>query len=244
MQNIFGFLNINKPPNCTSHDVINVLRKNLDIKKIGHAGTLDPFATGVLVIGINKATKLFQFLPQDKVYLAEITFGISTDTDDITGNTIEELADIPTLNGINEKLNTFTGKLKQKPPIFSAVKINGNRAYKLARNNQISLDKMKEKDVEVYSIEIVSYDDVGVCHGVRVCHGKPLLTLKIHCSGGTYIRSLARDLGKALNSCATLSKLERVKACGFNLEDSLSLDLITKFTLSEYLISPKVYNNH
>lgn len=227
MQNIFGFLNINKPSNCTSHDVVAGLRRSLEIKKIGHAGTLDPFATGVLVVGINKATKLFQFLPQDKIYLAEVTFGISTDTDDITGNVTQESKNIPKLSEINEKLKSFTGKIKQKPPIFSSVKINGNRAYKLARKNEISLDEMKEKEIEIYSMDLISYSDKK-------------LTLKIHSSGGTYIRSIARDLGKALNSCATLSKLKRINACGFNIESSFSPDLITRYTLSEYLISPKV----
>lgn len=231
MENISGFLNINKPEGCTSHDVVAMLRKSLGIKKIGHAGTLDPDATGVLVIGINEATKLFQFLPQDKTYIGEITFGISTDTDDITGNIIQKSEYIPALNEITEKLSTFTGKIKQKPPIFSSVKINGERAYKLARNNQISLSDMKEKEIEIYSIDLISYSDKK-------------LKLKIHSSGGTYMRSIARDLGKALSSCATLSKLERIKACGFKIEDSLSPDLITKSTVDEYLISPEVYNDH
>lgn len=225
MQNVFGFLNINKPAGCTSHDVVVKLRRNLGISKIGHSGTLDPFATGVLVIGINHATKLFKFLPQDKAYLAEITFGTSTNTDDITGTVIERSESIPALNEINKKLNEFIGKIKQKPPVFSAVKINGERAYKLARKEEITLSDIKEKEVEIYSIDLISYLDKK-------------LTLKIHSSSGTYIRSIARDLGKALNSCATLSKLERSKACGFNIEDSAPCDLITKSTLNKYLLLP------
>ena len=236
----FGFLNINKPPDCTSHDVIAILRKSLEIKKIGHCGTLDPFATGVLVVGINDATRLFEYLPSDKVYLAEITFGIETETDDITGkvisgdaiNRVPTSSKIPTLDEIKEKLLNFTGKIKQKPPIFSAVKINGNRAYKLARKNQIVLDDIKEKEIEIYSIEIVSYNDA-------VAYRNKPLQLKIHCSSGTYIRSIARDLGKKLNTCATLSSLKRIKVGNFfTIEHSINLKSITKLTLHEHLILP------
>ena len=227
-----GFLNISKSPGYTSHDVIAILRKSLGIKKIGHFGTLDPFATGVLVIGINDATRLFEYLPSDKVYLAEITFGIETDTDDITGKVTNNSATIPTLIKIKEKLLSFTGKVKQKPPIFSAIKINGNRAYNLARKNEINLADMKEKEVEIYSTEIVSYDVEAGC-------GKPLLKLKIHCSSGTYIRSIARDLGKELNTYGTLSALQRIKiGNSFSLENSIELKSINKLNLQERLIPP------
>src|SRR3989338_8476907 len=145
----FGFLNINKPANCTSHDVVATLRKYIGIKRIGHSGTLDPFATGVLVIGINEATRLFEYLPSDKVYIATITFGTETDTNDITGKIIKESNYIPLLEEIKEKLKDLTGKIKQKPPIFSAIKINGHRAYKLARENKISEDNIDEKTVEI-----------------------------------------------------------------------------------------------
>ena len=155
MQKHFGFLNINKPVGCTSHDVVAKLRKALGIKKIGHAGTLDPFASGVLIIGINEATRLFEYLPSDKVYIAEIKFGIETDTDDITGKITNESNNIPTLDQITEKIKLFTGDIKQKPPIYSAINIKGEKAYKLARKNQISLDDIKEKEVTIYSIEII-----------------------------------------------------------------------------------------
>lgn len=230
--NEIGFLNINKPPDCTSHDVVIMLRKSLGIKKIGHSGTLDPFATGVLVIGINDATRLFEYLPSDKVYIAEITFGIGTDTDDITGNVLVRSDIIPTLDEIKEKLQFFSGQIKQKPPIYSAVKINGNRSYNLARKNQISANDVKEKDVEIYSIEIVSPD-------IGVCGRKPLRTLKIHCSGGTYIRSIARDLGEKLGTCAVLSSLKRIKIgkC-FSIEESIDINSINKSNFIDHLISP------
>ena len=223
---MFGFLNINKPEGCTSHDVVAILRKSLGIKKIGHSGTLDPFATGVLVVGINNATRLFEYLPDDKVYLAEVVFGIGTDTDDITGNVLTRSENIPTLDEIKEKISSFVGQIKQKPPIFSAIKINGDRAYKLARGKQIELNNMNEKTIEIYSIEIISY-----------LNNK--LELKIHCSGGTYIRSIARDLGQMLNTCAVLSSLKRIKIGQyFNYEQSVGVSLVNKSNFMNHLISP------
>ena len=226
-----GFLNINKPSGCTSYDVVLMLRRSLEIEKIGHGGTLDPITTGVLVIGINDATRLFEYLPKDKTYLAEITFGISTDTDDMTGNILNRSDYIPMLDEILEKIKFFLGKVKQKPPIFSAVKLNGKRAYNLARRKEISLDDFKEKEVEIYSIEFLSYDS-GT-------YSSKALRLKIHCSGGTYIRSFARDLGTVLNTPATLSGLVRIKVgdC-FTYEQSVVLDSVNRLALKNYLISP------
>ena len=227
MQNIFGFLNIHKPVDCTSHDVIAMLRRALTIKKIGHSGTLDPFATGVLVVAIGNATRLFEYLPSDKIYLAEITFGIQTDTDDITGTVIKRSDYIPTIDTIKETIKQFFGKIKQKPPIFSAVNINGQKAYKLARENQISTDDLKEREVEIYSIDVGAYYDKH-------------LQLRIHCSNGTYIRSIARDLGNTLNTCATLSKLQRIKiGSEFLIEDSINPELVDKSNVKDYLISPQ-----
>lgn len=227
MQNIFGFLNVNKPVNCTSHDVIASLRKSTEIKKIGHSGTLDPFASGVLVVGIGGATRLFEYLPSDKVYLAEVTFGIGTDTDDITGKVIKTSDYIPLINEVTEKIKQFIGKIKQKPPTFSAININGQRAYKLARENKISTDDLKEREIEICSIDVVSFS-------------ASMLTLKIHCSSGTYIRSIARDLGNALNTCGTLSKLERIKiGSKFLIEESISPELINSSNISDYLILPQ-----
>lgn len=227
----FGFLNVNKPAGCTSHDIVAMLRKSFGIKRIGHSGTLDPFATGVLVIGLNEATRLFEYISSDKVYLAKITFGLETDTDDITGKVLKQSDIFPSLSEINKELQNFTGKIKQKPPIFSAIKIQGERAYKLARSNQISLEEISEKEVEIYSVDVVSYEEA--------CHGMPLLKLRIHCSSGTYIRSIARDLGKALNTCAVLSALVRVKVGNcFVHEKSIAPESINNLNLSNHLISP------
>ena len=222
---ISGFLNVNKPEGCTSHDIVLKLRKSLGIKKIGHSGTLDPFASGVLVTGINEATRLFEYLSSDKTYLAEITFGLSTNTDDITGKITGTTENIPTLREIKKKINLFCGKIKQKPPLFSAVNVEGERAYKLARKDKISLDKLNEKIIEIYSFDILSYENKK-------------LKVKIHASAGTYIRSIARDLGKELQSLAILSSLERTKAGKFTISESINPNLIDSSSLAKYLISP------
>lgn len=208
-----------------------MLRKSLSIKKIGHSGTLDPFASGVVVIGINEATKLFKFLPNDKVYLAEVTFGLSTDTDDITGNVLKTSDFIPTLEMVTKEIKNFIGKIKQKPPIYSAIKIDGCRAYDLAREKKITLDDIEEKEVEIYSIEIVSFV-------------KNKIKLKIHCSNGTYIRSFARDLGKQLNTYATLSSLVRTKVgkC-FLFNKSINPKSVNVSNVVNYLISPLLVLN-
>lgn len=227
MQNLFCFLNINKPSGCTSHDVIAILRKSIGIKKIGHSGTLDPFATGVLAVGVGDATRLFEYLPSDKTYVAEVTFGIGTDTDDITGKIIMKSENIPSIEEIKDKLKRFSGKINQRPPAYSAVNINGRRAYDLARENKISASELKEREVEIYSIEIGDH-----------CGDK--LQLSIHCSAGTYIRSIARDLGQALNTSATLSKLKRIKVGNkFVIEKSLDLKIIDKNTVLNHLILPE-----
>ena len=223
----FGFLNINKPSGCTSHDVVAKLRKITGIKKIGHCGTLDPLANGVLVVGINQATRLFEYLSEDKIYLAKITLGLSTNTDDITGEVINKSDKIPSLSEIMNILNLFKGKITQKPPIFSALKIKGKRSYKLARDGKISLDEIKERIVEIYSTSVIDYSN-GV------------LELRVHCSSGTYIRSIARDLGKHLNTYAVLSALTRLNIGNcFFLENSLSLDLIKPETYHQHLIEPQ-----
>lgn len=223
---MFGFLNINKPPKITSHDVISILRKKLGIKRIGHSGTLDPFATGVLVVGINEATRLFEYAPSDKTYVAEVVFGIETNTDDVTGQVIKKENVKLNIEQIKKELEKFRGKIKQKPPIFSAININGKRAYDLARENKISLDDMKEREAEIYSLKILDFGEK--------------LKLEISCSSGTYIRSIARDLGKELGTCAVLSSLERTKiGNNFSIENSQSLESIEKNVLKDILIKPE-----
>jgi tRNA pseudouridine55 synthase len=229
---MFGFLNIYKPKGMTSHDVIAIVRRKLGIKRVGHSGTLDPFAEGVLIIGLNEATRLFEYLPSDKKYIGEVLFGIETDTDDITGKILrEENIDLD-VEKITVELKKFQGKIKQKPPIYSAIHINGERAYDLARENKITLDDVQEKEVEIYAI-------AETCHG-KSLQGHIFVQLQIHCSSGTYIRSIARDLGKGLNTCAVLSSLKRTQIGDFcSSEDSLSLESLEKIDLNKHLILPQ-----
>ena len=181
-----GWIFIDKPKNITSFKVIQRLRKILNIKKIGHAGTLDPFATGILAIAVGEATKSIHFFNQNKSYIFSVVFGESKDTDDITGKTINKSNIIPTLEEINKALRRFVGKHSQVPPKYSAVKINGKRAYKLARNNQNFV--IHSKDVFIKSLK---------CLGVK---NNNEFSFTMECSSGTYVRSIARDLGTILGT--------------------------------------------
>ncbi len=224
---MLGFLNINKPQNITSHDVIAKLRKNLGIKRIGHSGTLDPFAVGVLVIGVNESTRLFEYIPSDKEYIAEVKFGLDTDTNDITGKILNTCDKKIKLEDLKLGLKLFEGKIFQKPPIYSAIKLQGERAYDLARKGEITLENIQEKEIEVYSLEILSFSD-------------NLLKLKIKCSSGTYIRSIARDLGEKLGTFAILQSLQRISVGDyFKLENSLELGSVNKENIRDILISPE-----
>jgi len=217
-----GILLVNKPIDWTSNDVIKKLKSVFEIKKIGHAGTLDPLAKGVLPILINSATKYFDyFLNLNKIYLAEITFGYSTDTFDLEGKIVNSTKNIPTdVEQILKKLKTFKGSIKQKPPIYSALKKNGKKLYEYARNNQsIEID---ERKVFVEDIKIIDWNF-------------PKLTVSIECSSGFYVRSFANDLGISLNSFGVLSNLERVKYGEFNLNDSIEIEKI--FSLEKNIIT-------
>jgi tRNA pseudouridine55 synthase len=217
-----GILLVNKPINWTSNDVIKKLKSVFKIKKIGHAGTLDPLAKGVLPILINSATKYFDyFLNLNKIYLSEITFGYSTDTFDLEGKIVNSTQNIPTdIEQIIKKLETFKGSIKQKPPIYSALKKNGKKLYEYARNNQsIEID---ERKVFVEDINIIDWNF-------------PKLTVSIECSSGFYVRSFANDLGISLNSFGVLSNLERVKYGEFTLNDSIEIE--KNFSLEKNIIT-------
>lgn len=215
-----GFLNLNKPFGFTSHDCVAKARKILKLKRIGHAGTLDPAATGVLPIAIGRATRLLQYLPHDKAYRAVIRFGVTTATDDLEGEILTQTA-VPelTLEAIQSKLPLFQGKIEQIPPNYSAVQIQGKRLYDLARSGQAI--EAPVRSVEVYKIEVLDWRSGEF----------PELEVVIACGSGTYIRSIARDLGAVLGTGATLAKLLRTESSGFVLSDSLTLEQIeTEFT--------------
>ena len=205
-----GWIFIDKPKNITSFNVIQRLRKILNIKKIGHAGTLDPFATGILAIAVGEATKSIHFFNQNKSYIFNVIFGESKDTDDITGKTINKSNIIPTLEEINKALGRFVGKHSQVPPKYSAVKVNGKRAYKLARNNQNFV--IQSKDVFIKSLK---------CLGVK---NNNEFSFTMECSSGTYVRSIARDLGTKLGTYAYVSQLRRVKIGKISEKDIILLD--------------------
>ena len=205
-----GWIFIDKPKNITSFDVIQKLRRILNIKKIGHSGTLDPFATGILAVALGEATKSIHYFNPTKVYAFNIVFGESKDTDDITGKTVNRSNIIPTLEEIDQCLKKFIGKLSQVPPKYSAVKVNGKRAYKLARNNQKF--ELKAKDVFIKSFE---------CLGSK---NKNEYSFIMECSTGTYVRSVARDLGKMLGTYAYVSELRRVKIGKIEEKDIILLD--------------------
>ncbi|MBL1208598.1 tRNA pseudouridine(55) synthase TruB [Geminocystis sp. GBBB08] len=212
-----GFLNLNKPQNFTSHDCVAKLRKILKTKKIGHGGTLDPLATGVLPIAIGKATRLLQFLPTAKAYQAKIRFGIVTTTDDLEGDIIKKTSAFDlTLEKITPYLKDFIGKIEQIPPAYSAIKQGGKKLYELARKGQI-ID-IPKREVEITKIDILHW------HSGEF----PELDLQVFCGSGTYIRSLARDLGEKLGTGATLSSLNRTLSCGMDIENSLNFEEIIK----------------
>ncbi len=220
-----GILVINKPYGCTSFDVIFKLRRILKIKRIGHAGTLDPIATGVLPVFFGKATKAINFLPNsNKEYVAGFKLGFNTDTLDITGRVLNRKISKITEKDIISIIPNFKGELKQLPPMYSAVKVNGEKLYNLARQGKVI--NRKERIVNIYNLELLQFNEVRQ-EGV----------LLIFCSSGTYVRSLIDDIGRALGVFGTLSSLVRSFSCGFYLKDSVKLEYIVGLEDIEQLCS-------
>lgn len=225
---LFGFLNINKPIGITSHSVISTLRKVSGIKQIGHAGTLDPFAEGVLPVAIGKATRLIEYLSNDKAYIGRFCFGKSTTTFDTEGETVQEFDQKVMYEELVKNLPE-TGMLEQIPPIYSAKKVNGKKLYEYARKGE-EVD-IKPHFVELYKIEVVEFNQT-----------EQWADILIECSKGTYIRSIADKLGKSLNNGCYLSKLKRIKSGRFNIEKSVKLeDIKTIKDIEENLANPLEY---
>lgn len=222
----FGFLNVYKPKGITSHDVVNKLRKITGIKQIGHTGTLDPFAQGVLPICIGKATRLIEYLSDDKEYLATVQFGANTDTYDIEGKVTETFDKKINNDELVLALKKFEGEISQIPPIYSAIKKGGKKLYEYARNNEkIEIEPRK---INIYKIELKEFDEVKNCAKIL-----------ISCSKGTYIRSIAYDLGKILGSGGYLTDLVRTKAGKFFVENSIKLeDFESEEIVLQNLINP------
>ena len=209
-----GILNVLKPPGMTSHDIVSFVRKAYKLKRVGHAGTLDPAAAGVLPVFLGQATRLIEYQADaDKSYRAELTFGYATDTGDDTGRIIEQASfKLPELEKITDCLSSFQGVIKQIPPMYSAIKVNGQKLYDLARAG-ITIER-ESREVLIHSIKLVTITD-------------STLLFDVTCSKGTYIRTLCIDIGQALNIPAVMSFLVRTRVGSFHLQDAYSLEEIS-----------------
>jgi tRNA pseudouridine55 synthase len=208
-----GFLNLNKPAGLTSHDCVARVRKLLKLKRVGHGGTLDPAATGVLPIALGRATRLLQFLQQGKAYRATVRFGVRTATDDLEGDILAAQS-VPwlELDAVKAILPKFQGEIQQIPPSYSAIQVGGKRLYDLARAGEAV--QAPVRTVQIYQIDVLDWRSQEF----------PELDIAIACGSGTYIRAIARDLGEMLNTGATLAALRRTESAGFTLDTSLTLD--------------------
>ena len=223
---LFGFLNIYKPKGLTSHDVVARLRKITKVRQIGHTGTLDPFATGVLPICIGKATRLIEYLDDDKEYLATVQFGKNTATYDLEGEITATFDKKVTEEDVKNTLIAFEGEISQIPPIYSAIKVNGKKLYDYARQGQDI--EIKPRKVTISKIELKELDKTSQSAKITVA-----------CSKGTYIRSIAYDLGAKLGCGGYLTALERTQAGKFQVNTAIKLEDLTEVSqIVENLINP------
>lgn len=223
---MFGLLNLCKPSGITSRDLVNRVQRLVKPHKVGHAGTLDPLASGVLVVCLGPATRLIEYVQRmPKRYLATFLLGRQSDTEDVEG-VVTELVDapIPTAENIRAALSRFIGTIEQLPPAFSALKVDGKRAYDLARQGEIP--DLQPRPIEVHSIDLIEYS-------------YPQLTLEIRCGSGTYVRSLGRDIARALGTDGVMSALMRTEIGPFCVQDALGGDDITPQTIDQNFLSPK-----
>lgn len=220
-----GFINVYKERGQTSHDVVNKIRKIFGTKKVGHTGTLDPNATGVLPIAVNNATKVIEYMEHDdKTYIAELTLGITTDTEDIWGNVLEEKTVNVGKEEIENVIKSFIGKQKQVPPMYSALKVNGKKLYELAREGK-TIDRVA-RNIEIFGIKDVMINENKV-------------SFEVHCSKGTYIRTLCKDIGEKLGCGATMSALERLQAGSFTIDTAVNLEELSE-NKEKYLLDLEI----
>lgn len=224
---MMGFLNVYKPKGMTSHDVVAVFRRLTKIKQIGHTGTLDPFAEGVLPICIGKATRLIEYLNDDKEYLATVQFGSSTTTYDLEGETVESFDKKVREEELADELENFRGEILQLPPIYSAIKVKGKKLYEYARKGETV--EIEPRKVTIEKLELKNFD-----------YESQRAEILIACSKGTYIRSIAHDLGQNLQCGGHLVKLVRTRAGKFILENSVNPDDFKEKpdTICDFLINP------
>lgn len=209
------FLNINKPKGITSFDVIFKLRRILKIKKIGHAGTLDPMASGVMQVAVGSASRLLEYLPSDKEYIADIKFGFESTTLDIEGEITEFNTPSFSKENLESVLSGFLGKITQIPPKFSAIKVGGKKLCDIARKNPEVEIEIPKREVEIYDIELLNFN-------------MPNAKIKVRCSKGTYIRTLALDIAKKLNTRSYLTNLTRTRAGNFELKNSIKIEDVSE----------------
>ena len=228
MENINGIIIINKPKKFTSHDVVAKVKKILGIKKVGHTGTLDPNATGVLPLLLNDGTKLSKYLiNHDKEYKVTLKLGIKTDTADGEGNIVETReVNIDKLNSVEETLASFIGKQEQIPPIYSAIKVKGKKLYEYAREGKsVEIEPIK---IEIYNIKLDKINDE-----------EKEIEFTVECSKGTYIRSLCEDIAEKLGTIGYMKELERTKVGNFEISEAITLEEIekNKDNIQKYIIS-------
>ncbi len=220
---MFGLLNLNKPAGVTSRQVVDVVERLVRPARAGHAGTLDPLATGVLLVCVGQATRLIDYLHRlPKTYVGTFLLGRSSPTDDTDGPVSELPAPpIPELAQLEAAVQQFVGRIQQRPPVYSAVRLGGRRAYDLARRGH--QPELAPREVEVYRMKVCSY-------------AYPELTLEIQCSSGTYVRSLGRDLAEALGTAAVMSALVRTAIGQFRIEDALPPEKLNADNISDHLL--------
>ncbi len=206
-----GVLAVRKGERMTSHDVVNRVRRLYGTKRVGHAGTLDPMATGVLVVLVGRAAKACEYISSDrKAYRAVLRLGIVTDTEDITGEVLSECSDIPTPEHVAQACRSFVGEIKQIPPMYSALKVNGQKLYDLARQG-VTVER-EAREITVYSLSCEATERADE------------FVLDVECSGGTYIRTLCADIGALLGCGGVMAALERREACGIGICECATLD--------------------
>ena len=225
---MIGILNVYKPKGITSHDVVSFARRKLKMKRVGHTGTLDPLATGVLPVLVGHATKLSDLIMADeKKYTAHVILGITTDTDDTTGEIIEKKDVSVTEEQLKEAVKGFVGEIEQIPPMYSAIKVDGKKLYQLARRG-VEVER-KPRKIEIYSIEVYNFDGTS-------------FDMDVHCGKGTYIRALCRDIGISLGTGATMDSLERTMSGVFCKENSYTFEEIERAvengTIETLLLAP------
>ena len=216
-----GILIVDKPIGPTSHDIVGLVRRLAATKRVGHGGTLDPFASGVLPVFLGRATRVVEFhLADRKAYRATICFGASSSTDDLEGEMTPMDPPAPDRETVEHALAGFIGTISQRPPAYSAIKVGGRRAYAMARAGQTV--ELKERDVTIDTLTLTSWDDSEA--------DRPIAIVDVVCSAGTYVRALARDLGEAVGNAAYLGALRRTAAGSFGEADAISMDEVRAAT--------------